>query len=89
MEKTASSQDVGSETRREPTQDSIQEPINDTNDRLALEQQHEQLERQLAILDRHLSLTPDEQIEQRRLKKEKLRVKDQLYRLMPAAARES
>ena len=49
--------------------------------RLTLEQKHEELERQLAILDRHLSLTPDEQLEQRRLKKEKLRVKEQLYRL--------
>lgn len=50
-------------------------------DRRALEHQHTELERQLAALERHLSLTPDEQVEQRRLKKQKLWVKDQLLRL--------
>jgi hypothetical protein len=59
----------------------------DDEDRLALEHQHTELERQLAVLDRHLSLTPDEQIEQRRLKKQKLLVKDQLLRLGLSASR--
>jgi len=35
----------------------------------------------LAELERHLSLTPDEQVERSRLKKEKLRTKDELQRL--------
>jgi uncharacterized protein YdcH (DUF465 family) len=48
---------------------------------LKLREQHGELERRLAELERHLSLTPDEQIERSRLKKEKLRMKDQLTRL--------
>lgn len=46
-----------------------------------LRQQHRQLEERLAALDRHLALTPDEQIERSRLKKEKLLVKDRMLRL--------
>ena len=46
-----------------------------------LKERHGELERRLAELERHLSLTPDEQIERIRLKKEKLRTKDQLQRL--------
>ena len=46
-----------------------------------LERRHEELERKLAALDRHLSLTPDEQVERVRLKKEKLWVKDRLLLL--------
>ena len=46
-----------------------------------LEQRHEELERRLAELDRHLSLTPDEQVERSRLKKQKLLVKDRLQQL--------
>jgi uncharacterized protein YdcH (DUF465 family) len=46
-----------------------------------LEQRHEELERRLAELDRHLSLTPDEQVERSRLKKQKLLVKDRLHQL--------
>jgi hypothetical protein len=55
-----------------------------------LERRHEELERRLAALDRHLSLTPDEQVERVRLKKEKLWVKDRLLLLAerrPASAR--
>jgi hypothetical protein len=47
----------------------------------ALERRHQELERKLAALDRHLSLTPDEQVERARLKKEKLWVKDRLLLL--------
>jgi uncharacterized protein YdcH (DUF465 family) len=50
-------------------------------ERAGLEQRHEELERRLADLDRHLSLTTDEQVERVRLKKEKLRVKDRLQQL--------
>jgi uncharacterized protein YdcH (DUF465 family) len=50
-------------------------------ERAGLEQRHEELERRLADLDRHLSLTTDEQVERIRLKKEKLRVKDRLQQL--------
>ena len=46
-----------------------------------LKQRHGELERRLAELERHLSLTPDEQVERSRLKKEKLRTKDELQRL--------
>ena len=46
-----------------------------------LKERHGELERRLAELERHLSLTPDEQVERSRLKKEKLRTKDELQRL--------
>jgi uncharacterized protein YdcH (DUF465 family) len=46
-----------------------------------LRERHYELERRLAELERHLSLTPDEQIERSQLKKEKLRTKDELSRL--------
>ena len=83
MEKATAGRVQSSEAQTERHGDA---PDDRTDDRLALERQHTELARQLAALDRHLSLTPDEQIEQRRLKKEKLRVKDQLYRLgLPSA----
>jgi uncharacterized protein YdcH (DUF465 family) len=47
---------------------------------------HRELERRLSELERHLSLTPDEQLERSRLKKEKLRTKDELLRLGAARA---
>jgi uncharacterized protein YdcH (DUF465 family) len=46
-----------------------------------LQERHEELERRLAELERHLSLTPQEQVERSQLKKEKLRTKDELTRL--------
>ena len=46
-----------------------------------LKQRHDELERRLAALERHLSLSPEEQMERSRLKKEKLRTKDELQRL--------
>lgn len=46
-----------------------------------LKQRHQDLERRLAALDRHLSLTTAEQAERARLKKEKLQVKDRIYAL--------
>jgi hypothetical protein len=46
-----------------------------------LRERHGELERRLAELERHLSLTPDEQIERSQLKKEKLRTKDAILRL--------
>lgn len=46
-----------------------------------LKERHDELERRLAELERHLSLTPDEQVERIRLKKEKLLTKDELTRL--------
>lgn len=51
-----------------------------------LRERHGELERRLAELERHLSLTPDEQIERIRLKKEKLRMKDEITRLGAAGA---
>ena len=51
-----------------------------------LQERHGELERRLAELERHLSLTPDEQVERSRLKKEKLRTKDELQRLSAVRA---
>jgi uncharacterized protein YdcH (DUF465 family) len=56
-------------------------PVPHAEDADGLERRHEELERRLAALDRHVSLTSDEQIERVRLKKEKLWVKDRLVRL--------
>ena len=43
--------------------------------------EHAKLEIRLKELDRHLSLTPDEQVERARIKKAKLQLKDQLMHL--------
>ncbi len=51
-----------------------------------LKERHGELERRLAELERHLSLTPDEQVERAVLKKEKLRTKDALQRLSAVRA---
>jgi hypothetical protein len=48
--------------------------------------QHQDLERRLHALDRHLALSAEEQLERTRLKKEKLRVKDRLALLEARAA---
>ncbi|HEY2901713.1 MAG TPA: YdcH family protein [Polyangia bacterium] len=46
-----------------------------------LKERHGEIEKRLTELDRHLSLTPDEQVERAQLKKEKLRAKDRLAAL--------
>lgn len=51
-----------------------------------LRERHGELERRLSELDRHLSLTPDEQLERARLKKEKLRTKDRIALLAAESA---
>jgi uncharacterized protein YdcH (DUF465 family) len=43
-----------------------------------------EIEKRLSELDRHLSLSPDEQVERSQLKKEKLRAKDRLAQLSSA-----
>ena len=48
-----------------------------------------EIEKRLSELERHLSLTPDEQVERSDLKKEKLRTKDRLTQLTAAAARKA
>jgi hypothetical protein len=58
----------------------------ETSDMSALMARHQDLERQLAALDRHLALSADEQLERTRLKKEKLRVKDRILLLESRAA---
>ena len=50
-------------------------------ERVQLKERHGEIEKRLAELDRHLSLTPDEQVERVQLKKEKLRAKDRLAAL--------
>jgi uncharacterized protein YdcH (DUF465 family) len=52
-----------------------------------LKQRHQDLEKRLAALDRHLSLTSAEQAERVRLKKEKLQVKDRIVLLSAALGR--
>jgi uncharacterized protein YdcH (DUF465 family) len=52
-----------------------------------LKQRHQDLEKRLATLDRHLSLTAAEQAERVRLKKEKLQVKDRIVVLTAALGR--
>ena len=47
----------------------------------ALRARHDEIEKRLSELERHLSLTPSEQIERSQLKKEKLRAKDRLAQL--------
>ena len=46
-----------------------------------LRKRHAELEHKLSALERHLSLTPEEQIERARIKKEKLWVKDRMMAL--------
>jgi uncharacterized protein YdcH (DUF465 family) len=46
-----------------------------------LRTRHDEIEKRLSELERHLSLTPDEQVERSQLKKEKLRAKDRLAML--------
>jgi uncharacterized protein YdcH (DUF465 family) len=54
-----------------------------------LRERHGEIERRLAELERHLSLTSDEQIERARLKKEKLRTKDRIVQLLADPSRAS
>lgn len=52
-----------------------------------LEHRHQELEKRLAELMRHVALTPAEQAEQVQLKKEKLWVKDRMRAIDLAAAK--
>jgi uncharacterized protein YdcH (DUF465 family) len=54
-----------------------------------LKARHDEIEKRLSELERHLSLTPDEQIERSQLKKEKLRAKDRLTLLSASIRRAS
>jgi uncharacterized protein YdcH (DUF465 family) len=54
-----------------------------------LRERHGEIERRLAELDRHLSLSPDEQMERMRLKKEKLHTKDRIVLLSAQSATRS
>jgi len=51
-----------------------------------LRAEHRALDVRLAELDRHLSLTPEEQVERARIKKLKLATKDRMLRLEPRRA---
>jgi uncharacterized protein YdcH (DUF465 family) len=54
-----------------------------------LKARHDEIEKRLTELERHLSLTPEEQIERSELKKEKLRAKDRLVLLSTGQRRAS
>ena len=57
----------------------------DRTDRLeALKSEHARLELRLAELERHLSLSPDEQRERAEIKKAKLQLKDTMLHLQRA-----
>jgi hypothetical protein len=62
----------------------VREAPGSTQELDGLKQRHEDLERRLATLDRHLSLTSAEQTERAHLKKEKLQVKDRILVLTAA-----
>jgi uncharacterized protein YdcH (DUF465 family) len=55
-------------------------------ERERLRSMHRELELRLAALERHRFLSPTEQIERSRLKKEKLRIKDRLSLIAGSAA---
>ncbi|MCG5055057.1 MAG: DUF465 domain-containing protein [Myxococcales bacterium] len=58
------------------------ERTEDTNDEVQkLREQHGELKKQLETLNRHICLTPAEQLESARLKKEKLLLKDRIAAL--------
>ena len=50
-----------------------------------LKQEHAKMELKLRELERHLSLSPEEQLERTRLKKAKLLLKDSIAQLEPRA----
>lgn len=58
-----------------------------TDDMDSLKTRHQELESQLAALDAQLSLSPREQAERSRLKKEKLAIKDRMAVIAAAAQR--
>jgi len=51
-----------------------------------LRSQHQELEARLAVLERQLTLTPEEQAERVRLKKKKLAIKDRIHLLLAQAS---
>jgi uncharacterized protein YdcH (DUF465 family) len=52
-----------------------------------LRSEHARLEARLRELDRHLSLSPEEQVERARIKKAKLQLKDDILHLSQKQAR--
>jgi hypothetical protein len=56
---------------------------------IELRKRHGEIERRLTELERHLSLTSDEQLERARLKKEKLRTKDRIAILAAESSTDS
>ena len=45
---------------------------------MALRALHQELEQRLSILDAHVYLTPEEQVERKQIQKKKLRLKDRM-----------
>jgi uncharacterized protein YdcH (DUF465 family) len=56
----------------------IRQDVGAEQEMVRLKERHTEIERRLSELERHISLTPDEQLERVQLKKEKLRSKDRI-----------
>jgi uncharacterized protein YdcH (DUF465 family) len=56
----------------------IRQDVGAEQEMVRLKELHTEIERRLSELERHISLTPDEQLERAQLKKEKLRSKDRI-----------
>ena len=70
-----------SEERMEREPIDVSSAVGDTDRLSALEAEHRELEARLAALDRHVYLTPDEQLERKRIQKLKLQKKDEILRI--------
>src|SRR5262249_17993193 len=72
----------GSSERRKARMEKIRVDLGSpAGEVVRLRERHGEVEKRLGQLDRDLSLTPDEQIERSRLKKEKLLTKDRMAAL--------
>ncbi|MBV8811225.1 MAG: YdcH family protein [Acidobacteriaceae bacterium] len=47
-----------------------------------LSEQHAQLKRQIGLIESKLHVTPEDELEEQRIKKQKLRVKDQMNQIV-------
>jgi uncharacterized protein YdcH (DUF465 family) len=73
------------EVRGMPNRDALRDELLRTDDRFrALHEEHQQLERQLETLNQKSLHSQDDEIETKRIKREKLRLKDEMEELLRA-----